>query len=363
MSRSSSTSVSPERHVFPLLATLGGIAVTLECSAWCYPVSQTGLTLIITHSISGHKEQYHTAITRLLSLRERATYDIREIWTIDFPNHGEAAILNRRILEEYKANNFPKGTNGTCTIMDCSAHLNSFLSLPRFQGHTVVGMGYSGSCTMWIHALTKFAPPKYPTALILLEPTIMFPSLSAADRRAIHGAANVRGALAKQDRWASRADFRQWLATRGKRIWGRWDPRVLDLYVEYALEEVAVTSSDAQGRRRGSYVTPRVRKDEEAPMYAVLAHTIEPSQLSVVCKALNGAGKRGVHLIWAELEEFISKTAKDDMLDAAEHRIATQRTIMGSGHLVAQLKPDELGDAMHEVLELVASGPTQRSKL
>lgn len=55
----------------------------------------------------------------------------------------------------------------------------------------------------------------------------------------------------------------------------------------------------------GSYITPRVRKDEEALWYTCLAHTIEPSQLAAVCTALNEVGRRGVHIIWAEFEEFM----------------------------------------------------------
>lgn len=54
-----------------------------------------------------------------------------------------------------------------------------------------------------------------------------------------------------------------------------------------------------------SYITPRLRKDEEAPLYGCLAHTIEPSQLAAVCTALSEGGKRGVHIIWAEFEEFM----------------------------------------------------------
>lgn len=81
-----------------------------------------------------------------------------------------------------------------------------------------------------VQALTKFTPV-YPNALILLEPTLMFPSMSPTDPRWIHGAANVRGAGAKRDAWLSRAEFKHWLATSGKSIWARWDPRVLDLYI------------------------------------------------------------------------------------------------------------------------------------
>jgi hypothetical protein len=59
----------------------------------------------------------------------------------------------------------------------------------------------------------------------------MFPSLSPTDRRSIHGAANVRGALAKRDRWNSRADARRWLLDSEKGVWTKWDERVLDLFV------------------------------------------------------------------------------------------------------------------------------------
>lgn len=126
-----SRSILPERHEFPLLTTLGGVAVSLKCSALRYPVSRGGATLILTHGISGckskcpstnpmfepsltGKELYHTTITRLLSLQD-ATYDIREIWTIDLPNHGEAATLNRRLLSEHKANGEQKEFIGTCS--------------------------------------------------------------------------------------------------------------------------------------------------------------------------------------------------------------------------------------------------------
>lgn len=92
-------------------------------------------------------------------------------------------------------------------------------------------------------------------------------------------------------------------------------------------------------------------------MYACSEHTIEPSQLAAVCTALNVVGKRGMHFIWADFEEFMyvgvfrwlrpleaehiyfsrSKDAKADILDATEHRVTTQRTVKGSGHLVSSL--------------------------
>jgi hypothetical protein len=141
-----SGSILPEQHEFSLSTTLAGVAVSLKCSTWRYPVSQGGVTLILTHGISGRKlkrpftssmfdlsltdkEQYHTTITRLLSLRDLATYDIREIWTIDFPNHGEAATLNRRLLDGHKANSVRQRVDGNCS--EC---LSWFIKIRRILG-------------------------------------------------------------------------------------------------------------------------------------------------------------------------------------------------------------------------------------
>ena len=89
----------------------------------------------------------------------------------------------------------------------------------------------------------------------------MFPGMPPTDPRSIHGAANVRGALAKHDRWANREEAKLWLlgiknnvsekrspgseiervgvkkkdhdksGNKGKTIWSKWDNRALALYV------------------------------------------------------------------------------------------------------------------------------------
>lgn len=90
----------------------------------------------------------------------------------------------------------------------------------------------------------------------------MFPGMPPTDPRSIHGAANVRGALSKRDRWANREDAMLWLlgikgsssrkqetrensvrrvdeknrgdsnnSNRTKSIWSKWDDRALALYV------------------------------------------------------------------------------------------------------------------------------------
>lgn len=339
---------APERRVLSLHTTLGSDPVELKCSTLYYPVSCTkdGLTLVFTHGLAGHKEQYDPAIARLLShAQTRAT--IRDVWVLDFPNHGQTALLNRPVLDARKT-----AGKAMCTTKDIALYLQAFLSTPSLKSSTVVGIAHSGSCTLWIFALTSMPPSLTPFALVMIEPTLMFPSLTPTDPRSIHGAANVRGSLAKRDRWTDREALTKWLVG-GKGVWRKWDKRVLSSYVRYGFEEV--NESELGAGKRKSYVTPTLRKDEESPLYACLSHTVEPESLGRACRAVEEAG-RGVHVVWADFEEFISKMAKKEILDAAEHRVVSQRTIKGAGHLVPQEKPDELGEALVEILNEIVNG-------
>ncbi|KAL4079050.1 hypothetical protein J3A83DRAFT_4367769 [Scleroderma citrinum] len=398
---------TPERHVFPLPITLGirnGNSLdaereeaTLWCAALRYPVSvrqrnEGGLTLVLTHGMSSHKESYHPMISRLLQLNSagnRDTTGIREIWSIDLPNHGESAVLNRTLLDSRKGRGMKEGWEGRFTTMDLSAYLNAFLSLPQLQGHRVVGVAHSGSSTIWIYAWTILERShSHPFAIVFIEPTLMFPGMLPTDPRVIHGAANVRGALVKRDRWSNREEARQWLLgikqdrtrkqgtrenatkceevkkrsnsnskNKGKGIWSRWDDRALALYVEYAFEDIHEPAPSNNPVTFGSYTTPTFRKDEESMLYACLEHTVQPSQLAHLCKFLRPDTSKGfddpggVHIIWAEIEEFISKSARADILSAAENSIISQRIIQGTGHLIPQEKPDDLAIALYDVLE------------
>jgi hypothetical protein len=55
------------------------------------------------------KEQYNPTIARLLS-HHQARATVRDVWVIDFPNHGETAILNRDTLDARKA-----ASKGVCS--------------------------------------------------------------------------------------------------------------------------------------------------------------------------------------------------------------------------------------------------------
>ncbi|KAG5644840.1 hypothetical protein DXG03_007567 [Asterophora parasitica] len=58
----------------------------------------SSLTLVFAHGTGFHKEQWEPTIDDLYELlgRNDGMVKVREMWTIDAPNHGDAAILNEK---------------------------------------------------------------------------------------------------------------------------------------------------------------------------------------------------------------------------------------------------------------------------
>ncbi|KAH7912724.1 Alpha/Beta hydrolase protein [Hygrophoropsis aurantiaca] len=294
-----------ESHVFPLPPH------SLLCCAHRYVPSTTksdGLTLIFTHGLGGHKELWTPTIEKLLQLSSNANYALREIWALDFTNHGQAAIHNRVALAK---------RNMVCTTMDYADMLRHFLATSFVKNHNIIVIAHSGSSTSWVFA-NRTAGRLPLTALILVEPTLMFPGMAPDDHRITRGNANVKGVLTRRDRWKDRESTLKYLSVRHP--WKKWDPRVLQLHLDHGFMTV---SADPE-----TYFTPTLTKEEEAPLYLCESHIIQPSDLGKICSQMP------VHVVWAEHPEFISPLAKEEILDAAERKTASVRTLPGAGHLV-----------------------------
>lgn len=66
-----------------------------------YSESDNELTLIFLHSTSFHKEIWEPTIEGLLQGQDRWRTRIREVYAIDCPNHGVAAVLNDGLLRDF----------------------------------------------------------------------------------------------------------------------------------------------------------------------------------------------------------------------------------------------------------------------
>lgn len=72
------------------------------------PSDSTAITLILTHAVGLHKEQWEPVLEDLFGLLGTANslaiggakLKIREAWSIELPDCGESALLNKEALTE-----------------------------------------------------------------------------------------------------------------------------------------------------------------------------------------------------------------------------------------------------------------------
>lgn len=83
------------------------LATRYSSSSHAHTESNDGLTLIFLHATGMHKESWEVVIKRLFELRSQSTQQskIRDIFSIESPNHGESAVINEDALKEHYQNN------------------------------------------------------------------------------------------------------------------------------------------------------------------------------------------------------------------------------------------------------------------
>ncbi|KDR86137.1 hypothetical protein GALMADRAFT_235372 [Galerina marginata CBS 339.88] len=296
-----------------------------------------GLTLLFTHCIGAHKEQWEPVIERLFDTQQtkHETIRVREAWSFDWQSHGDSAVLNREALKRR-----PEGVSA----YEWSSALTAFVTSPRMQGHRIVPLGHSAGAAA-VLLTTKHLPHPYPyPALILIEPTLITRELFNAyreDRMAEMDFA-VSATSARRHTWGSKelayAYFR-------KRVpWEFWDERVVRLLVEYGLED----SSEGSGA-----VTLKCDRRHEAASYPdVEPHYEGALQLGRVCHALP------IHLVWGTRNDLVHEFIQDSLSDPSQGRIvASVSRIKDAGHMVVQEQPDLLASAIIDILDGLGSGP------
>lgn len=125
----------PRDNGYPLLTTVK----RYWNPASPYLSDPDAFTLILTHGTGFHKEQWEPTIEDLYRLVEqtgpkhRTQPKIREIWSIDWPNHGDAAILNEKTLQW--------GYQPSCTCISFQNDwpwLTNALNRSKLAGKTIV---------------------------------------------------------------------------------------------------------------------------------------------------------------------------------------------------------------------------------
>ncbi|KAJ7921185.1 Alpha/beta hydrolase family-domain-containing protein [Mycena leptocephala] len=271
-----------------------------------------GVSLLFAHCIGSHKEQWEPIIERTFQMtQEKARHQrVREAWSFDWQNHGDAAILNRELLASSR-------TDGV-SAYEWAAAIAAFVRSPRMHGRRIVGIAHSAGAGAIVMALKGIPVRKIPyISLVLIEPTIATPEVFSRTM-APSTPSLVAATMMRRERWRSRSEAAVWLQCRAP--WKRWDPRVLDLFIEHGL----VNTPD------GDVMLKCDRRQEALAFPDFNPHFDAVGELARIGRFVP------VHVVWASRSELIPKLLQDSLSEA---RAVASITRLVGGHLVRLLLP------------------------
>ncbi|KAH7907247.1 Alpha/beta hydrolase fold-1 [Hygrophoropsis aurantiaca] len=192
------------------------------------------LTLVFAHAIGFHKEHWEPTIEdlfKLLQTQAQLEHDghrkvkIREMWSIDAPNHGDAAILNEKTLrwgyeQVFFWEDYGRGIHAFLTGLGTGVDVD-------FTKHNLVGIGHSMG-TGSIMLSTTYQPPLTYSSIHLIETMIMGQQYSSIPLQNAE-----KAAMNRRDIWPSIEEAYQVMKSRP--LWKNWDERILRIYVNHGL--------------------------------------------------------------------------------------------------------------------------------
>ncbi|KIJ33543.1 hypothetical protein M422DRAFT_213426 [Sphaerobolus stellatus SS14] len=276
-----------------------------------------GYTLILAHGTGFHKEQWEPTIKHLFAFSKNA-FPIREVWSVDCPNHGDAAIVNEDLLlrEEYEIFSWDHYTRSLYLFLTQNPKID-------FSNHKFIGIGHSMGAVCLSMTQTYPDPPKF-YSLVLCEPIILPTDMTLSPRIAKSITSWPSVTEKRRDIWSSLEDVASDLSAR--RSFRIYDPEVLKAYIEHGFRLLPTALyPDKEG------VTLKCSKTQEAACYRGSADTNR--RLYDFFPTLTT--RLPVHVIWGEINDTLDNDIKNRVTDrTAGRNFATVVRVKGAGHLV-----------------------------
>ncbi|KAJ7257738.1 Alpha/Beta hydrolase protein [Mycena rebaudengoi] len=292
-----------------------------------------GLTLLFAHCIGAHKEQWEPTLEQIFRQQHSKPrhHRVHDAWSFDWQNHGDAALLNRDLLETIREDGV--------SAFEWGEAIGAFVLSPRMKGRRIVAIGHSGGAGAMMSTMKNMkhisAIPY--VSLVLIEPTIVTPDLFYA--HAAHMIPVVVAAtMMRREAWPSRDNAFEWLRRRSP--WKAWDERVLRMLTEHGLTDTP------DGK-----VTLKCDRRQEAISYPdVHPHFAALDEIGRVCAAVP------VHVIWGDRAELVPEIIQHSTSDASQGRVVASVTKVVGGHMLAQENPDGLASAICDILDSIQVG-------
>ncbi|KAJ4859001.1 alpha/beta hydrolase family domain-containing protein [Trichoderma breve] len=238
-------------------ATANGDADTPRLSVKQYipldnPTPKPGdVTIIGAHANGFPKELYEPLWEEIYQRASQAGIRIRSIWIADMWSQGQSGVLNEKIL-----GNDPSWTDNARDLMYLINQKQD--DMP----HPIVGIGHSMGGTQL--ALLSLGHPRLLRSLVFIDPVIQVPNSSIPP---------AMSSTSRQDIWPSKDAATS--RFKGSKFFQSWDPRVLDLWIEYGLRQAPTELYPAEHAEEDKRFTLTTSKHQE------LFTFLRPSYLKV----------------------------------------------------------------------------------
>ncbi|KAJ3503701.1 hypothetical protein NLJ89_g8315 [Agrocybe chaxingu] len=297
-----------------------------------------GLTLVFLHAVGLHKETWEVTIEHLLGLDEASPQPkIRDVFSIESPNHGESAALNQEAVDKHYGDTWPTRVIAEAAYAFLSAGASQGAKID-FRKRKLVGIGHSiGAAALF---LTRDISPQIPfLSVIGVEPGISVKGLQDTD---VSSQMLTAYTWLRRDVWSTRKSAKKDLEA--SPVHAAWDARVLDLYVKHGLKTHHAAKYALPFSFNG--VTTCVTKDQEAACYRsdhlvvdameAYTHMTQEVPVHVIFGSVHDVGN-------PELQALLSDKK-------AGRRPASISYIEGAGHLVVQQQPEAVAEVINGLL-------------
>lgn len=299
----------------------------------------SALTLVLAHGTGYHKEQWEPTIEYLyeyISNDASQTVKVKDVWSIDAPNHGDAAVLNEATLRwGYDIFDWAEYSRAIHIFL---AGLGTGVDVD-FSKRNLVGIGHSMGAVA--HILCNTFYPKMPfKSFILVEP-MCFPQEPAGMTRDF-GVFLTNSALKRRDIFPSREDALAWLKSRaGFKV---WDERVLQAFVDHGMRDLP--TAEYPDKKDG--VTLKCTRAMEVACYVQHTNTGRVrgyNYLPYLCSTYP------VHFLYGAVDDYIPAAVKEHTLSyGTQGKHASVKQVPNAGHVVVQTHPCELASAIWATL-------------
>ncbi|KAJ7115969.1 Alpha/beta hydrolase fold-1 [Mycena epipterygia] len=296
---------------------------------------EDGLTLVFLHAMSLHKETFEPMLDHLLAVSTR----IKDVWSIDNPNHGRSAVLNEALLtsptyrEHWSAAEYARATY---SFFSSAAHGVDFST------RRIVGLAHSSavSALMMLFRDNDFSSssarvPLRFTSLVLLDPALLPPQFPST---AVLSSWFGKFAQTKRDKWPTRAAAHQYLSAHP--AFKAWDARALRLFVDCALRD-----SD-------SGVVLACSRAQEAAFYLAPTADYKARPVEIFIE-LARADELPIHIITCLKDEYKGQTLPSKEFQIAQVESTTRGSVQvldRGGHMFPQVEPALCAEAIQRAL-------------